>query len=217
MTPEQLKNTLYCEIDYTTVVSDLFPVKTEEIKDFAEDLRIAVSDLKKKLSGKDFKKFEKLIAQKINEHFPEVEMYSILPTEDDEVYDLPERKAFLMLLDDNEYAPLDIVQDLFVTLIGLYINTNLKDAVVEFFSFTNTLPSTGQVFQINKNGIKELFKEFGFDHIDLFTEFRFHYSDKPHHFYLKESIYAQRSNLDNPSIINQFQLRFCLWDTGDIY
>jgi len=183
---------------------DLFPTKTDESIAFDAELNSFVTKLKENLSDFEFKKFETLLANKIHEALPEVEMYSIPPNEEE-----PGRFVehfFRMLLNEHEHAPVSYTQELFASLVKLQIKDSLKEAIVEFYSLTHTLPPAAQVFEIGLGSIIESFREFKLEYLNL---------QRGRYYYLKECIYTKSTKglPPNRDKIGSFMLRLCLWES----
>lgn len=210
MNAELLRNSINGEIDFTTFLYQLLPVKTTESLDFEETVGNAVNTvhtLKKELSSQEFKNFEKILAERINRTFPEVDYYTISTTIDEQHNS--ERRNFLMLLNDHQHAPLSYVQDLFRQFLKSIIRDSLTNAVVEFYTFTNTLPSPGQVFNLYGyvRVIQDVFKDYKQLHRLLPVTM----------FYLKESIYEESSSYsaEDTRSYGELHLGFCRYDTGE--
>lgn len=207
MNAELLRNSINCEIDFTTFLYQLLPLKSTESLDFEETIGNAVNTLKKELSSQEFKNFEKILAERTNETLPEFDYYAISTTNDDQ--HTSERRSFLMLLNDDQHAPLSYVQDLFRQYLKSIIRDNLTNAVVEFYTFTNTLPSPGQVFNL-----------YGYVRViqDVFKDYKqLHHLFSVAIYYLKESIYEERSSYsaEDTRSYGELHLRFCRYDTGE--
>jgi hypothetical protein len=210
--PIKLSDHIHFEIDFTTFLYDVFEKKSKEDLSFESTINIAIFELEETLSIDEFKTFQKLLAEIVirtypNESYPN---YAVPPDEDSPLK--AEHKYFLMLISSDEIAPLSYVQQLFSMLIQTFITTNLTDAVVEFYHFTNTLPLIGQVlgiYEYERLLQKNYFKDYKQLHNILPGAM----------YYLKESIYEERSycsDLDTKEYCKLI-LRFCRYDTGDIY
>lgn len=144
----KLSDHIHCEIDFTTFLYDVFEKKSKEDLSFETTFNTAIVELKETLSIDEFKTFQKLLAEIVIRTYPNGSYpnYAVPPDENSPLK--AEHKNFLMLISGDKIAPLSYVQQLFSMLIQTFITTNLTDAVVEFYHFTNTLPLIGQVFGI---------------------------------------------------------------------
>ncbi len=78
------------------------------------------------------------------------------------------------------------VQELFTVYLKSIITDNLTNVFIEFYEFTNTLPSVGQIFILYelRSKIQDVFKDYE----------RLHRIHPVNLYYLKEAIYGERSS-----------------------
>lgn len=208
MTAKELKSIINCNVNFFTFIPNQLPIETNNSDDFYEVINTAVSKIQKELSDTEYKKFEKIIVETLFVTFP-----------DDEELGIPyckimreghDENMFLMLSKDNEHAPLPYTQERVYNIISYLIQDNLSDAIVEFYTFSNTLPSTGQIFDIYayERKIQQIFKAYPQLH-DIFSEAKY---------YLEEWRYEERQCFNDFEIrpFGQLNLRFCRYDTNGI-
>lgn len=201
MTAAELKTIVNCKVSFSTVVTEREPIKFEDSSDFDEAINAAINKIKKDLSDSAYKKFEQLIVEMLFKIFP-----------DDEYLGIPyckimreghQEEYFLMLTDDNQHAPISYTQHRFDTIMSSFIQENLKNAIVEFYTFTNSLPSAGQTFNIYayERVIKQVFKDYR----------QLHDIVPGSHYYLNEWSYEERQCFDDYENrpFGQLNLNFC--------
>ncbi len=210
MNKEQLKKSINCEIDFTIRIEDLFPVKATETMDFYSTIYDEIHKFKADLTAQQFKEFGKLVGVEINKMYPENETFAIPPRGDMET-DRNDRYNFVKLFQENEYPHATYIDELFIELMSSLIKDNLTNAVVELHSMTGSMPVAGQVYGLYayEKYIKKIFREYE----------QLHNIVPGSLYYLKEIYYIEHANCDPDwtSEYGTFQLRFCRYDTGDIY
>lgn len=209
MNAQELKNNINCKVNFFTAISKIVPIETQDTSDFYGQINEAVSEIKEGLSDREYHKFEQVLADTLLKTFLDDESLGIPGSKI--VREGHQEKYFLMLLNENEHAPLSYAQERVDTLIVSLIEKNLLNAVVEFYTLTNTLPSIGQIFSINayERIIQQVFKDYQ----------QLHNKVRGSNYYLKELIYEERSNFSDEQerSFGQFNLGFCRYDTGDIF
>lgn len=210
MTREQLKKSIRCEIDFSVFIHDLFPIKEMESSDFYDSIYAAIYKLREQLIPEQFKEFEKLLGGEINNIYPENETFSI-PPEGDMETGRNDRYSFVKLFHETEHPPITYIQELFTNLMSSLIKENLINAVVELYFFAGSMPVAGQVYGLYayERTTQKTFKEYRELHNIIPGCF----------YYLKEIYYNERSTCDAdwPLEYGVFDLRFCRYNTGDIY
>ncbi len=210
MNQELLTKSIRCEIDFTVAIHDLFPIKATETTDFHRIMYDAMHKLQDELPAQKFKEFGKLVGVEMNKMYPDNETFAISPRGDMDT-DRNDRYNFVKLFKENEHPHPFYIDELFIELMTSLIKDNIKNAVLELYSFAGSMPVAGQVYGLYayERYFKKIFKEYK----------QLHNIVPGAYYYLKEIYYNEHANCDPdwPSDYGIFDLRFCRYDTGDIF
>lgn len=203
-----LKSSIYCEIDFTTFIHNLFPIEEIEQPIFSQEINDAMNILQAQLTPKELKEFEKLLGEQVNKMYPENETFAIPPLGDMET-DGSDRCNFVKLFDDKENPTMWYRRDFFIALISGLIRENLTNAVVELYSFSGSMPVAGQIFGLSgyEKSIKQIFKDYN----------QLHNMVSGNLYFLKGIYYYDNSNYTPDSALEygKFHLRFCRYHTPE--
>lgn len=209
MTAAELKTIVNCKVSFSTVVTKAAPIEFENSSDFYEAINAAVGELKEDLSDLAYKKFEQLIVETLFKIFPDDEYLGIAYCKT--MREGSGEKYFLMLSDDNQHAPLSYTQQRFDTIMSFFIQEALKNAIVEFYTFTNSLPSVGQTFSVYayERVIQQVFKDYQ----------QLHDIIPGSCYYLNEWNYEERQCFDDYEnrSFGQLNLNFCRYGKGYMF
>ena len=209
MTATEFNTIINCKVSFSTVVTNSVHIESQDTSDFYEAIHSAVSEIKENLSDSEYKKFQQIIAATLLNIFPDNEYlgtpYCKLMREGHE------EKYFLMLSDKNKHAPVSYIQQRFDIIMSSLIQENLKNPIVEFYTFTNSLPSVGQTLYIYEYEriIQHVFKNYQ----------QLHNIVHGSCYYLNEWRYEERQCFNDYKNrpFGQLNLSFCRYGKGYIF